>query len=254
MLNICFQICFLCFFIPLNHQIAKYNNDKLKPTKPKAQSAYQEVYYGSQRTTLNQFFDEMLKKKIEMFSKKLGILEKSKSKKDKKIHSQEDSKIQEKEIFIERNENAYNDIDADLSAYSSKENEKEDNMSQSLRAEGIKNKNKNKAESSIVDVEEVLEDQSSFPSPTYKRNPKMAPRLIFQTDEEESSEANPPEYSDTGVKLNNYNHQRTPLNEIQSKLERFIDDKGMRSGKSDYKKRNTSSEYQLVNETNYGGM
>ena len=46
------------------------------------ESAAQEIYYGSQRTTLNKFFDEMLKKKIDRFTRKLGRLKVTESKGD----------------------------------------------------------------------------------------------------------------------------------------------------------------------------
>ena len=72
----------LFYFVSKTNFTAIYKEGSKKHKSTIATSAYQEVDYGSQNTKLNKFFDEMLKKKIEKFSRKLKIIDDAKEAKN----------------------------------------------------------------------------------------------------------------------------------------------------------------------------
>ena len=136
----------LFFYLFLKQKIATYKEDKKKPQKTVATSVFQEIDFGSQNTKLNQFFDEMLKKKIEKFSKKLGVLEANNLKRQRTMDVQNEfnASFYEKEIIIPVKETHINVLDI--------------------------------ATSTGPDIDNPKEHIPA--SPSYKVNPKMIPTLL----------------------------------------------------------------------------
>ena len=133
--------------------IYKEENKKHKSTI--ATSAYQEVDYGSQNTKLNKFFDEMLKKKIEKFSRKLKIIDDAKEEKNSNDHNDASpASDPQKEIFLQLNDDTI--------------------LEEDIARNG--------------DVEIKVETGSSFS--TYRPNPKMVQGFQSQSYEFPSSDEN----------------------------------------------------------------
>ena len=96
-----FSFCFSFF----KNFVAEYKEGSRKHKSTIATSAYQEVDYGSQNTKLNKFFDEMLKKKIEKFSRKLKVIDDANEAKNPKFDSVASTTfVPKNEIIIPLNE------------------------------------------------------------------------------------------------------------------------------------------------------
>ena len=120
----------------------------------------------------------------------------------------------------------------------------------------IQNKSGVKTKAPMLGFDTILVKTSSFPNPTYKPNPKMAPRLILPPDDEKSNtaEEKPTESSNIHMHGNNYNYDTKSLDHTPNEYEKYGEDEllGMFSG-NDNEEVNTPHEH-LVNETNNNGM
>ena len=145
-----FSFCFSFF----KNFVAEYKEGSRKHKSAIATSAYQEVDYGSQNTKLNKFFDEMLKKKIEKFSRKLKVIDDANEAKNPKFDSVVSTTfVPKNEIIIPLNEKTI--LEEDISTNG--------------------------------DVKITVETGSS--SSTYKPNPKMVPSFSSLS-HDSSSDAN----------------------------------------------------------------
>ena len=255
-------------------QTAKDKKNMVKPTKTEAKSAFQEIYYGSQRTTLNQFFDEMLKNKIERFSKKLGLLETNTPNKDEQLGNQKDFKpFHEKEIFIERDENAIINFNVGLSTDTSIENTSKENViypslqsfgntPRSPRLVDIENENDVSKDTFMQGLDTILEKDPSSANSTYKRNPKMNAGLILFPEDESSNtaEQNPTKSSNLSAQENHSDYETKSLNDIPNTYEKYDayekydDDELLRMFSGNNNEEVDKPNEHLVNETNHNGM
>ena len=143
----------LFYFVSKTNFTAVYKEESKKHKSTIATSAYQEVDYGSQNTRLNKFFDEMLKKKIEKFSKKLKIIDDAKEAKNSNDNNDASTaSVPQKEIILPLNDDTI--------------------LEEDITRNG--------------DVKIKVETGSSFS--TYRPNPKMVQNFQSQSDESPSSD------------------------------------------------------------------
>ena len=143
----------LFYFVSKTNFTAVYKEESKKHKSTIATSAYQEVDYGSQNTRLNKFFDEMLKKKIEKFSKKLKIIDDAKEAQNSNDNNDASTaSVPQKEIILPLNDDTI--------------------LEEDITRNG--------------DVKIKVETGSSFS--TYRPNPKMVQNFQSQSDESPSSD------------------------------------------------------------------
>jgi hypothetical protein len=186
----------------------------LKPQKQEAKSAYQEINYGTQNTKLNQFFDEMLKKKIMKFSEKLSLLDsnETKNKEDTTVQQGSKSLIYEKETFIPFSDNTIIEVE-DIS----------------------------------VSKDVTIENVSPSPFPSYKPNPKMSPKLLLAPND--SNQISTEKISMTNTTRRN----PKTLNDFPSINEKFNDDQLMELFYGNDSEEINTKNGQIVNSTTSNG-
>lgn len=188
-----------------------YEKVIIKPKKMEAKSANQEIYYGSQRTTLNKFFDEMLKKKIERFTKKLDRLKVAEYKEELTNNTELDlkPKYYEEEIIIQEDDSTMIDFTADLT-----DSKKDD----------------------------LLETTHSISETALQGNPKLVPTLMKSSDSTTPNIRTETTFMSSKVQTEDRNFNvQSNLNHIPKDYEKSNDDDDLRAPRSGNKEMHRST-------------